>query len=160
MKIRAADLGPEGLHVEAPLRIGPLRSDAGEAIPVREVLVRGRVVRTQRGLHFGGTLAAKATVSCARCLAPFELTVDRELDLHYAFKPPRDRELQIPDDEMDLGFLEADDGLDLAWMAAEQIYLEIPMKPLCKPACRGLCACCGADLNREGCRCTGLITQS
>jgi uncharacterized protein len=38
-------------------------------------------------------------------------------------------------------------------MAAEQVYLEIPMKPLCSPECRGLCPRCGANLNTETCAC-------
>jgi uncharacterized protein len=160
LKIRAADLPPEGLTVDETLEMQPLRSDSGEGIPVREAELAGRVVRTSKGLRFTGVLRARVGLVCARCLTPFELGVDRDLELHYACNAPRERDLQIPEDEMDTEFLGDGEELDLTWMAAEQIYLEIPMKPLCAPTCRGLCPCCGADLNSESCRGAGVISRS
>jgi len=35
----------------------------------------------------------------------------------------------------------------------EQCYLSLPMKPLCRPDCRGLCPQCGTNLNRGACAC-------
>ena len=35
----------------------------------------------------------------------------------------------------------------------EQLYLALPMKPLCREDCRGLCAECGANLNLTTCGC-------
>ena len=35
----------------------------------------------------------------------------------------------------------------------EQFYLALPMKPLCRDDCRGLCSMCGANLNRSTCDC-------
>jgi DUF177 domain-containing protein len=35
----------------------------------------------------------------------------------------------------------------------EQFYLSLPMKPLCRSDCRGLCVVCGTNLNREPCSC-------
>jgi len=35
----------------------------------------------------------------------------------------------------------------------EVIFLSIPMKPLCKDSCKGLCVHCGTDLNYETCNC-------
>jgi uncharacterized protein len=35
----------------------------------------------------------------------------------------------------------------------EQLQLNIPMKPLCRPDCAGLCPVCGADLNLGACAC-------
>ena len=35
----------------------------------------------------------------------------------------------------------------------EQLQLNIPMKPLCRPDCAGLCPTCGADLNLGPCGC-------
>ena len=36
----------------------------------------------------------------------------------------------------------------------EQLQLNIPMKPLCRPDCAGLCPLCGADLNLGACDCS------
>jgi uncharacterized protein len=35
----------------------------------------------------------------------------------------------------------------------EQFYLALPMKPLCRDECRGLCPVCGINRNRETCDC-------
>jgi uncharacterized protein len=35
----------------------------------------------------------------------------------------------------------------------EQMYLALPMKPLCRDDCRGLCPTCGANLNLAACGC-------
>jgi len=35
----------------------------------------------------------------------------------------------------------------------EQLYLALPMKPLCQNGCQGLCATCGTNLNRTTCDC-------
>ena len=43
-------------------------------------------------------------------------------------------------------------SIELAVGAQQQ--LNIPMKPLCRPDCKGLCAQCGADLNLGACACT------
>jgi uncharacterized protein len=42
----------------------------------------------------------------------------------------------------------------------EQIYLELPMKPVCREACRGLCPTCGADLNAGSCACAASQPQA
>ena len=38
-------------------------------------------------------------------------------------------------------------------MLREQFYLAMPMKPLCRPDCRGLCPECGTNLNVTTCSC-------
>lgn len=43
--------------------------------------------------------------------------------------------------------------LDTRPVVIEQIHLGIPMKPLCRENCQGLCGQCGADLNEGACSC-------
>ena len=38
-------------------------------------------------------------------------------------------------------------------MVREQIFLTVPMKPLCREDCQGRCPRCGADLNAGACGC-------
>ena len=47
----------------------------------------------------------------------------------------------------------AEGRLDLSSWARDAIALELPEKILCREDCAGLCAGCGADLNREACTC-------
>ena len=51
-------------------------------------------------------------------------------------------------------FFEIQEGkLPLDAVAAEQVYLEMPQKPLCDESCAGLCPTCGINRNRLECAC-------
>jgi uncharacterized protein len=57
-------------------------------------------------------------------------------------------------DERDLGlYLYDGDEIDLTDAVQEQLLLSLPMQPLCRKDCRGICPTCGADRNRQACSC-------
>ena len=58
----------------------------------------------------------------------------------------------VEDDDLSTAFYE-DHVIDLGQLMQEQCYLAVPMKPLCKEDCRGLCPDCGANLNTATCQC-------
>jgi uncharacterized protein len=58
----------------------------------------------------------------------------------------------LGEDELLVAFYR-DDQLDLSHMAWEQIVLALPMKPLCKIDCEGLCPDCGVNRNAASCSC-------
>ncbi len=122
-------------------QVGPLSVDAVAELEGSEIRIRG---------HLKTRLAS----ACDRCLGPVELPVERELDLVY--RPmkaiAREEEIEIPADELEVGFFSGD-GIALADVVAEQVILSVPMKVICRPDCRGLCPVCGADRNREVCQC-------
>jgi len=154
--IRLADLPPEGARIDRKLRIGSLSFEKDLEIEVGEAELEGSVTRHQTGMMCRGHLAATAMVPCARCLEAYPLTVDRRFEVSYLPGPPpdvADLEIQIFRDDLDVSFLGPEGALDVDAMAAEQVYLEIPMKPLCSPDCRGLCPRCGTNLNIETCAC-------
>ncbi len=45
------------------------------------------------------------------------------------------------------------DRLDLSFPSWEALALEVPMKPVCREECRGLCPVCGTNLNKNTCGC-------
>jgi uncharacterized protein len=45
----------------------------------------------------------------------------------------------------------ANHQIDLAPLAREYMLLDMPITPLCRPDCQGLCPVCGANRNRENC---------
>jgi len=55
-------------------------------------------------------------------------------------------EIELEKDELGVLLIEGE-HLDTEPLIAEQVLLELPMKPLCGPECRGLCPRCGADRN-------------
>ena len=58
----------------------------------------------------------------------------------------------MEDDDLTTAFYR-DEQIDLGQLVLEQFYLAVPMKPLCRESCRGLCPECGTNLNTGTCSC-------
>ena len=101
------------------------------------------ISRTAQGLLTDGKFTADTSLECVRCLKTFEQTLKFRLTELYAFneKSMTDSELLYPDDA----------HLDLQSLIREYALLEIPIRPICKKDCQGLCAVCGEDLNKSDC---------
>lgn len=125
-----------------------------ESGSVGEVKVQGVAELAGTDIRIYGRIAAEAGAGCARCTAPVKLAVEQDFDLIY--RPvsaiAREEEIEIPRDELDVGFYTGE-GINLADVVKEQVILALPMKVLCRPDCRGLCPSCGANLNTGACRC-------
>ena len=93
-------------------------------------------------------------LTCSRCLEPFTMPVDQTFDLRYLPRAENtgEGEREIEEDDLTTAFYE-NDQIDLDHLMREQFYLALPMKPLCRGSCRGLCVICGTNLNRETCSC-------
>lgn len=101
-----------------------------------------------------GHLRAALECECSRCVEPFEVPVDVPLDLLFlpATEIAGEGEHEVGDNDLGVSFYR-DDVLDLAEIMREQFYLALPMKPLCRDDCQGLCPVCGINRNRETCTC-------
>lgn len=126
---------PEELELPLASLGDPLRLDG-----VIESVVEGLLVR--------GALRAPLGLECARCLRPVERAGEAEV-VELFVDPAR----LSPDDEVEPGY-EIDDGhIDLATLLRDALVAMVPYRPLCREACQGLCAECGADLNQADCGC-------
>jgi len=101
-----------------------------------------------------GRLEAALELGCCRCLEPFSLVVRVEVDLLYlpASDNTGEAEVQIEESDLHTAFYR-DDKIDLGQLMHEQFQLALPMKPLCRSDCRGLCAVCGGNRNVTLCAC-------
>ena len=91
---------------------------------------------------------------CSRCLEPFVLPV--HIDIEDVFVPSVDMATGQPihpDDEDEALLIDEHHILDLSELLRQSILLTLPMTPLCRPDCKGLCPTCGANLNYETCSC-------
>jgi uncharacterized protein len=71
----------------------------------------------------------------------------------------REEEIEVPADELDVGFYSGD-GIEVADVVTEQVILSVPMKVICRAECQGLCPVCGADRNLETCQCASPQARS
>ncbi len=110
----------------------------------------------QERVQVCGSVEAQVTLSCCRCLGEFSQLIGKEFDLLYEPDPAVEtegEEIALSYGDLGIGFYRNDE-LDLAAIIGEQILLEIPMKPVCRENCLGLCSICGADLNEGRCDCS------
>lgn len=104
-----------------------------------------RLTRTPQGILVQGTLHARTTVECVRCLTPFELHFDAHLSELFTLLTYTKSDHSYTVDEK--GYI------DLVPIMREEGILAVPIQALCKPDCKGLCSECGQDLNVGTCDC-------
>lgn len=105
-----------------------------------------RAIRVQGGILTQGAIESQLGLECVRCLEPFNLVITLEIEETFRL-PGTSPRADAPYAVSEAGWL------DLAPLLREQCWLSIPMKPLCRPDCKGLCPQCGANLNFELCTC-------
>lgn len=107
-----------------------------------------------------GRLTAPLECDCGRCLDPFPVPVAATFALLYV---PSTEAVEVKDRQVGHGDAAVsyyqDDVIDLGELMREQFLLALPMKPLCREDCRGLCPVCGANWNRDTCTCDATWTD-
>ena len=105
-------------------------------------------------IRIAGRLETTLELACSRCLEGFTVPVHASFDLLFlpAASEPALPEQEIEDDDLGTSYYR-DGVIDLADVVREQLYLALPMKPLCQEGCRGLCPECGTNLNSGACDC-------
>jgi uncharacterized protein len=119
--------------------------------------VRGEVnlLRTNRGILVTGRLETEIGLTCSRCLGQFHQPVTLEIEEEYF--PSIDiltgSQIDVPEDEPDAFVIDQNNILDLSEAIRQYALLAVPMKPLCKENCAGLCPTCGVNRNLKTCSC-------
>jgi uncharacterized protein len=103
---------------------------------------------------FSGGLRAKGRVSapwfgvCRRCSVAVLGVSDVAVDERFVDHPE-------PGDED--AYVIENDFVDLAPMVHDAILLDLPLAPLCREDCAGLCPYCGTDRNEATCDCSAPV---
>jgi uncharacterized protein len=101
-----------------------------------------------------GTVRTELELLCSRCLEPFRLPVDQPFDLRYhpQSEASTEAETEVGEGDLETSFYQ-NEQIDLNELLREQFFLVLPMKPLCREDCQGLCPQCGTNLNTGTCDC-------
>jgi uncharacterized protein len=94
------------------------------------------------GILATGSVMAKWRSECRRCLT--DLTGEARGEFQELFEPNAREGETYP---------LRHEHVDLEPLARETLLLELPLAPVCRQECRGLCPSCGDDLNLGICRC-------
>jgi uncharacterized protein len=102
-----------------------------------------RATRTPQGILLQADFHTQIDLECVRCLTDFQQTLAFNFTELYAFSQRY---------VTDSGLLMPETGIiDLSPVIREYVLLEIPISPLCRPDCKGLCPICGNNLNESTC---------
>jgi uncharacterized protein len=114
-----------------------------------DVVVELTLDRTGSLITAKGDISAIQTLVCARCLEPFECDVAAAFNAVFRMGQ---NDLQLEDEE-DTPVEFGNNWVSFAPSIRESLILVVPIKPLCREDCRGLCQRCGKNLNYSHCDC-------
>lgn len=129
-ELRAVAEAPEGLG-----------SDVIGVPPKSPIDLDLRLQAVVDGVLVTGTASATVVGECGRCLK--EISDELEIDIQELYLYPTTNE-----DDEEASRLDGE-LLDLEPLVRDEVVLDLPFMPLCKPDCAGLCPSCGQDLNAE-----------
>ena len=97
------------------------------------VRVKAEAWKSGQDLTVQAHIEGERVFTCSLCLEEFNNVFEKDITLHYDIK-----------------------GLDSVTIDSDvrdEIILDHPIRVLCRPDCRGLCAFCGTNLNEGACDC-------
>lgn len=161
MLIRLEDIKEHGLALEI--------SEGADRFPVLSQMEQGgeisfsspihatmRVIRVHDMVEVDGRVETTVRLACSRCLKDFEASLSIPFALTFSREMPEvseeGEEVELSAEEMGLISFEGEE-IDLRSSLQEQVVIALPLRPLCREVCKGLCPECGADLNERECEC-------
>lgn len=153
MMVERSQIPPEGLDLD--VREEPCWEGVeGLWLSLAPVEASFHLEREGSGILASGTFATTAVVLCSRCSEPVAVPVSDQFTVLYlgASEAFREEEVELSAAETDVDVMQ-DDRLDLSKILRENVLLNLPLQPLCRADCRGLCPRCGVNLNETSCQC-------
>ncbi len=126
--------------------LGPSGEEAGILDPVT---AKGVVTSLGKDVHVEVHAQGKVQLVCSRCLTGFLEGFEVDCEGKFADRPEDYGE----ETEVEIFPLEGN-TCSLDEMIVHEVLLGLPMKPLCRDDCQGLCPICGQNLNYEVCECS------
>jgi uncharacterized protein len=130
------------LRIAVPLD-APMGLEVLAVPPGDEVDLDLRLEAVAEGVLVSGTAAATAVGQCARCLIETTEPVVAGIRELFAY-PESATAATTEEDEI---YRVVDERIDLEQLVRDEVVTALPMAPLCRPDCRGLCVECGGRLD-------------
>ena len=130
------------------------RLERPELLALEPVAFVGTLQKADPGFVLTGEFSVAGEIACSRCLAPVAFSGRTEVSWLFAptHRRPTEEETELTTSDLDVVWYD-EFVVPFDPLVEEQLLLELPMKPLCRPDCRGLCPRCGADRNSAPCDC-------
>ncbi len=136
----------ESQECDFPQDIGRFRS------PIR---MEAHLRKVQEEVTIEGRILTQIELVCSRCLKTFDYSCDDTFEVIYLPQPDEQElvdEIELEAADLSISYYQGE-TISLTELIREQLLLWLPVKPLCKDECAGLCPSCGQDLNEGSCHC-------
>ena len=148
------DLPPEGKEIiinDQSVWQSPIDEFALPYTITEEFAARLFLIPQEKGCILHGSLTGKVNVPCIRCTEDATISINQDFDEVFML----DEELSSDDTEPNIRIANESTGIEveIAGVLWEEFIIAIPVKPLCKDDCKGICPECGKDLNTGKCEC-------
>ncbi len=160
--IKVDTIPVDGLALDFQLEPAWLKEIAQERslgfVPSGPIEVQGRLSKTGQGILFRGRIKGQIRLQCGRCLETFLKTLDEPVGLEWRLiasppkTPDKEKETGLQIEDLETGQIQ-DGILDLSENILEEVILAVPIQPLCRESCLGLCPVCGENKNTNLCQC-------
>ena len=142
--VRELELGPVALKGEIPKP--ELGFDPAEIQVLSQIQIDLTAERQAIEVRIRCRLKTEVGLPCSRCLEPVQFSVSTEFDQFYESNAehPLHGEIALHERDTEIGFYSGD-FIEVNDIAREQILLSLPMKPICREDCKGLCPHCGKN---------------
>jgi uncharacterized protein len=153
MRYKIKEIGEGGIDVCVTINQAWLTTECPEAtilVSEKGLQMEGRLEPAGNGYLLRGTLRGEFSVACARCLEPANVPIDAPIAVSFVEREAGDQE----DDELQDDVIPFEHGIvDIGPSIREEILLGVPMSPVCRPDCAGICPKCGCNRNLTPCDC-------
>ena len=165
-RVPLLELPPEGRQfqlADAAIWQSPLEEFGMDCRIVQPLRAEIQLIPTEGGCLIRGHLSGQVALPCNRCAEEALTSIDasfedfEELPDAAQDRPPhllQDSESQALHGTERLVLEGASPMLDLAAVCWEEFMLALPVSPLCKTDCKGLCPRCGVNRNQSSCNCS------
>jgi len=158
MRVHLDKIGPEGYDLDTVVRPPWIDRALGEKSPFSSVgdgRVTAHLQRLDDAIHVRGRLVLALGASCSRCLGAVAIAVDVPLQVTLfpaGAEPPAGSDGELSQEDLGVGTYHNKE-IDLSQVVRDEVFLELPMSPICKETCAGLCPQCGTNRNEQQCSC-------
>ncbi|MEZ0576984.1 DUF177 domain-containing protein [Halodesulfovibrio aestuarii] len=148
------DLPPEGKEIiinDQSIWQGSIDEFALPYTIKEELAARLFLIPQEQGCILHGSMTGAVNLPCNRCTQDATISINQNFDEVFIL----DEELSSDDTEPNVRIANESTGIEIevAGVLWEEFVIALPVKPLCKEDCKGLCAECGKDLNTGKCEC-------
>jgi uncharacterized protein len=154
MRYKTKDIGEGGTDVRVAVSEAWLAAecpDASLGLTKAGLCLEGRLEAAGDGYLLRGALRGELLVPCARCLEPAPVVVDAPIAVSFVEAGPEagDGDEDSQDDVVTFERGTIDVGVPIR----DEVLLMLPMSPVCRPDCAGICPTCGRNRNLTPCDC-------